>query len=385
MRSLLLLITAAAAAAAAAVRPPLTRDRFAGEDACRSCHSEEARTFRTTAHRLTMQPATRESIVAPFAPSAAEIATSDPQLRYRLEANDRGFFESSIVGPADAARIRTERIEMVIGSGKKGQSYIWSRNDELFQAPLSYWSALNTWAPNPGYTDRSAKFDVPVVPQCLDCHATFFERAAPPVGNRVNRASALLGVTCEKCHGPGAAHVAARRRNPKQAPPVETDVVNPARLARDQKVDLCASCHGGRKLGPPFSFLPGDSVNRTVIRPRETPSRDMSTGPAGSGIDSHGQQATALMSSRCFQQSTMTCETCHTPHATERNLAAFSARCLTCHKVEACGRYARDGRQIVDKCVDCHMPMQSSSLIVAMNGGAAATAQLRSHLIERPR
>jgi hypothetical protein len=160
-------------------------------------------------------------------------------------------------------------------------------------------------------------------------------------------------------------------------------VVNPARLTRDQKVDLCASCHGGQRLGPPFSFLPGDAVKRPPIgagRGMSMP-RGTASPAAALGVDSHGQQATALMNSRCFQASAMTCETCHDPHVETRDAVAKSARCLTCHKIEACGRFARDSRAIASRCVDCHMPLQPSRLIVSTNAAGTVQASLRSHVI----
>ena len=39
--------------------------------------------------------------------------------------------------------------------------------------------------------------------QCFGCHAT-----AAVTGGKLNPASAMPGISCEGCHGPGAAHVA---------------------------------------------------------------------------------------------------------------------------------------------------------------------------------
>jgi hypothetical protein len=77
----------------------------------------------------------------------------------------------------------------------------------------------------------------------------------------------------------------------------------------------------------------------------------------------------------------MTCETCHDPHIEKRDTAATAARCLTCHKIEACGRFAREGRAIAGRCVDCHMPLQPSRLIVSTNAAGTVQASLRSHVI----
>ena len=361
------------------VRPPLARDAFAGVETCRPCHAQHVTIFLATAHARTSQTPSRDAIVAPFTSDQSIVRTSNPELHYELESNADGFFETAVIGPAATARVRRQRIDLVIGSGKKGQTYLWWRGDELFQLPLSYWNESKAWAGNPGVPDRIADFTRPVIARCLDCHATFIE---PTGDNRYKKDSALLGVSCEKCHGPAAAHVAARRANRRGAAALGHDVVNPARLTRDQKVDLCASCHGGQKLGPPFSFLPGDAVTRApIVADRAAASGGTALPMANLGLDSHGQQATALMNSKCFRSSAMTCETCHDPHLVQRDVAAFSARCLTCHKVEACGRFAREGRAIVGRCVDCHMPLQTSRLIVSTNAQGATEARLRTHFI----
>jgi len=74
--------------------------------------------------------------------------------------------------------------------------------------------------------------------------------------------------------------------------------------------------------------------------------------------------------SRCFQSSgTMTCSTCHDEHAPERAAASYSNRCLTCHEPDKCGMYAKLGAPIATNCIDCHMPVQQSKLIVSdVNG-----------------
>src|ERR1019366_2522886 len=52
-------------------------------------------------------------------------------------------------------------------------------------------------------------------------------------------------VGCEKCHGPGSAHV---------QPPSAANIVNPARLDSVHASDVCIQCHSqGRPLTNPIS------------------------------------------------------------------------------------------------------------------------------------
>ena len=60
--------------------------------------------------------------------------------------------------------------------GRKGQTYLyWGKEDQLFQLPVSYWTEVGSWVNSPGYGDRTIEFSRPVVPRCLECHATYFE------------------------------------------------------------------------------------------------------------------------------------------------------------------------------------------------------------------
>ena len=139
---------------------------------CLSCHKDYTH-YQTTAHHLTSRVAAKDSILGKF---DDVLKTSEPELQYRLEARSNGFFQTGILGtPPDAVSI-SQRFDLVIGSGRKGQTYLyWGENDQLFQLPVSYWTALNSWVNSPGYGDRSLDFSRPVLPRCLECHASSFQ------------------------------------------------------------------------------------------------------------------------------------------------------------------------------------------------------------------
>src|SRR5205823_5949509 len=69
---------------------------------------------------------------------------------------------------------------------------------------------------------------------CFDCHTT---GARPSPAGPVLK-GAREGVRCERCHGPGAAHVAAARAGH----PLGTIAV-PGRKSADALVAFCATCH----------------------------------------------------------------------------------------------------------------------------------------------
>ena len=122
-----------------------------------------------------------------------------------MEQKGYDFFQTAVEGADPFMTTRTERFAFVIGSGGKGQTYLFWKGDDLFQLPVSYWSELG-WVNSPGYRDGTANFSRPIIPRCLECHGTYFEQIPPP-SNRYSKTGFTVGITCEKCHGPGREHV----------------------------------------------------------------------------------------------------------------------------------------------------------------------------------
>jgi predicted CXXCH cytochrome family protein len=226
-----------------------------------------------------------------------------PGVYFRMEQRRDGFFQTGSQG----RRSRTERFDLVLGSGRRGQSYLYWRDGLLFQLPVSYHAGTNRWINSPGYEDGKVHFGRAIPPQCLDCHASRFRLETTANGPRY-APDYTLGISCTKCHGEASRH---------------SDVVRPS------GIELCARCHSGS-------------------------AEDIHPEP-----DVHGNQVGLLKSSRCFQKSRwMTCSTCHDVHRVERDLAAHSRRCQLCHPAPA-----RHEEPVRTGCVECHMPLRQSKLI----------------------
>jgi hypothetical protein len=103
--------------------------------------------------------------------------------------------------------------------------------------------------------------------------------------------------------------------------------------------------------------------------------------PANAPVDVHGNQVGALESSKCFTSGKLTCSTCHNVHVTQENADSFSKNCLGCHDIHACGRFKQMGESIRGKCIECHMPIGKSSVLMSESGGELLRAQLRTHRI----
>ena len=344
-----------------------------GDSACLGCHQEKA-TFEQTAHRQTSTLPTRASLQGRFNSGENVLRTANPNLYFRMDSGLAGFYESAVLGRAPDTSMRRERIDIVTGV-RKGQSFLYWRGDRLYQHPVSYWAGVG-WTNSPGYPDGVLNFDRPIRPRCLECHASAFQPVADSsVANRYVPTSAILGITCEVCHGAGQGHVARERSwVPRLRPRA---IVNPARLPRARQVDACALCHSGTAplRTSPFSFVPGQRLEKHY---------DVSNPPPpDTGVaDVHGNQVALLERSACFRASQMTCATCHDVHREQRDVVALSGRCLTCHTVQSCGLFPSHGNQLVGRCVDCHMPLQASRILVSNSLGRQLRPQVRTHWIK---
>jgi hypothetical protein len=356
----------------------LGRVGFVGDEVCGSCHQDKFQTFQLTAHHRTSQVPSAQSIAGKFTPPENSMKTIDPGLSFRMEARDGRFYQTAVFGEPPHVKDHAEAFGLVIGSGRKGQTYLYWKGDQLFELPVSYWIELRRWVNSPGYLDGTANFDRPVIPRCVECHATYFEPLTPsPLGNRYDQADFVLGISCERCHGPGQEHVSRHRAAATASTkPVTDAIVNPAKLPRERQIDVCAQCHGGlgEEIAPAFSFRPGESLDAFIKLQRPAPDAK---------VDVHGNQVALLARSRCFQSSgTMTCSTCHDEHAPERTAASYSSHCFACHQPEKCGMYVKLGSQIANNCIDCHMPVQKSNLIVSDVNGTDMRAKVRNHWIK---
>jgi Cytochrome c554 and c-prime len=351
---------------------PRHRPGYVGDQVCQECHKEKAASYFATAHHSTSRNPTSLSVLGDFRPKFNQLHSGSPVLHYEMTRKPSGFYESSVIQISPTQEIRqTERIDLAVGSGRRGQTYLFWKGDQLFELPVTYWTASKSWVNSPGYPDDVPRFDRPVVPRCLECHSSSF--VVKGTVNEYQRDSLVLGIQCEVCHGPGREHAAMRRRHTSAAK--ENDaVIDIAALPRDRQLDLCALCHAGagQSLAPALSFKPGDRLADDIAI----------SDPANNAPDVHGNQVELLKMSKCWRSSEkLTCTTCHDVHKPQRNAASFSRVCLECHQTKSCGLYPKRGEALGRDCVDCHMPVQQSQKLVSYTNGHELRARVRNHRI----
>jgi hypothetical protein len=290
-----------------------------------------------------------------------------------MDEDSAGFTQTAVLRHGHDSTTRTERVAYVSGI-RKGQSYLYWAGNRLYQLPVSYWASLGKWINSPGYIDGSMNFDRGISPRCFECHSTWIQQVMDPgASNRYDTTGAILGITCERCHAAGQEHVARERSvlHAMKGPAI----VNPARLSRQRQMDACAQCHGGlgQPIAPVFSYVAGKPLERYL---------SLDVLPASATVDVHGNQVALLTRSRCYRESQMTCITCHDVHTTQRDPKELSGRCLACHQEQSCKLFPKEGHALKGRCVDCHMPLQESNLIVSGLEGSEKRALVRTHWIK---
>jgi hypothetical protein len=354
--------------------------QFAGSATCGSCHKAIYEMHLSTAHFHTSEQARAENIKGSFEPGKNSVSfTSGGTVA--MEKKEDGFYQTVYI---NGVRKKSQRFDLIFGSGTKGQSYAAWIGNHLVQLPITYFTSAEQWSNSPGYPNKISLNRI-ITSRCLECHATYAKIISDPAveAEEYNKSTMILGVTCEKCHGPAAQHVAYQTQHPADS--AAKFIINPAGFNRTQSLDMCALCHGGRlqKTKLSFSFTAGDKLSDFFVIDSTPGNADL--------IDVHGNQYGLLAASKCFRKSqTLTCMTCHSPHANEKgNAAIFSRRCMNCHSNKQggavlCTLTATLGTAINSQCTNCHMPEQPSRAIaVILQGTDTLTpAFMHTHLIK---
>jgi Cytochrome c554 and c-prime len=341
----------------------LSDSLYAGSLSCKTCHKAIYNKFINTAHDLTSRPAAGEFIKGSF-DSGQNHFTYNKFMEVILEKKDSVFFQTAYISGTE---FRKEPIDIVIGSGRKGQTYLYWKENILYQLPVSYYRPSHSWCNSPGYPKNMIRFDRVTTARCIECHGSFAV-AEDGIDNDTNsdnnityfdKSSIVYGVNCERCHGPSANHVIFHTAHPEEKK--AKYILTKTGLSRQQKLDVCALCHSGIRIPikPPFSFAAGDKLIDYSLPKYNADSLAL--------LDVHGNQYGLLASSKCFKSSEMNCSSCHNVHQTEINQpAVYSAKCMNCHNKASnneCTIKPEPGLVISNNCIDCHMPALPSKAI----------------------
>lgn len=298
---------------------------WADEMSCIACH-DQGKTFWDTGHARTLHRVHEPVSVAllrtlqdsPAVQKEGTAVSFDGQ-RVSVRSDDDGFSSEAQLG-------------WCFGSGNHARTWVGTLSDshgvtDLLEFRWSWYRETEGFDLTPGqlekpapgyYTRLGLLFDHPKARRCFGCHASFL----PLDSGRIDETHIRAGVTCQRCHGPRAEHVATQGT-------VQDGFWS--RAGQHESVKRCAECHRSAEEQDPATIRPD---NPEIAR----------------------FQPIGLTQSACFLRSSMTCVTCHDPH---RPLEAQDStgiwQCTQCHDPRR-EDHPHCQAGYVDDCLRCHMP-----------------------------
>ena len=285
-----------------------------------------------------------------FTPGKGRFTSSDRALRFEMIRSGRNFLQIVEKAGGTGEPPATARIDLVYGANKADEVFFTWKDDRIHELMAVWLHPLQRWAHTSYDPHGSGLFARETTTRCLECHNTWISHV-PGTTNEYKPNDAVLGVTCERCHGPARDHVEFHQLHPDTK--TGHAVLLPGRLTRERRIEVCTQCHGNavKPRGPAFSYRPGEPLEahfRTAVT--QHPEQDHVA-----------NQIKYLRQSKCFQKSdSLTCVSCHDPHRPHdaANPAAARQACLQCHKPEACTDRPKLPDAVRDDCIGCHMPQR---------------------------
>jgi len=311
---------------------PLAADQLrasngrADESRCIECHSE-AGTFRDTGHANTLSTARTGESVELLRTLNGAVAPQDEGTGISIR---RGKPFVTFDSPSGAGKLP---LDWCFGSGRHARTWVATMADsqgatDLLEFRWSWYASIDGFDITPGQPDQhfgtylgpcGVFYDHPKARRCFACHSTYL----PIDDGRLRFEEIHPGVTCQRCHGPRADHVASEGE-------IGDDFWQTA--TAEEAVNRCAQCH--RRA---------DEVEVDEIR-------------ADNALLARFQPV-GLVQSACFKASgTLTCTTCHDPHRPlEMQDSLGKWQCVQCHDPSEPAHTLCAAGQQAD-CLRCHMP-----------------------------
>jgi hypothetical protein len=317
------------------------RSMYVGARVCRDCHPGEAAQHSRSGHARALRPAA-ESALARWLNGRRVADPEWPGVAWSYSLSDGQL----VIERTGEGRSQHYRADFAFGSGHHATTLVTLVDPDpmhpvLLEHRLTYFVSTGSVGvtpgqrrvhPSPGTTPEGSTLIAAKAIRCFWCHSTRTS-ASDARESTLDPATMIPNVSCERCHGPGHAHVAAARRG------AENDelamVLGPGRWTAEDQMRLCGQCHHHPATERAELIRPD---NPAIIR----------------------FQPVGLMQSRCYTriQGGVSCVTCHNPHArTSTDRIAYETACLGCHQVggrAACPVSPRTG------CIDCHMPKRET-------------------------
>ena len=373
MRAAALLGLALVAAPLRAAGPP----GYVGRQSCAGCHARETAAHAGSHHDLAMQPATAQTVLGAF---------DGRQLTYN-------GITSTFLRKGDAYVVRTDGPDGALHDYPVAYTFgVAPLQQYLVELPDGRLQALSLcWDTRPAaaggqrwfhlYPDEKVDFRDPLhwtAPaqnwnyMCAACHSTGLRRNYDATARRFDTQWAEIDVSCEACHGPGAAHAAWAAKpegeraadttmgltvdlSPRGGTWVLADGAPIASLSAPRsgraQLDTCGRCHARAA-----QIAEEDPRGQALAQTHLVAGIDEDLYHADGQIHGEVYEYGSFLQSRMFAAGVV-CSDCHDPHS-GRLRAEGNALCATCHRATVYDTPAHHHHAAgtdAARCTSCHM------------------------------
>ncbi len=348
---------------------------YVNDRTCSHCHAEIYRSFQSVAMAKSFYRPTSRAPIEDF--DNNHFFHPPSQRHYELSVRDGEYwFRRWQVDDAGEPINEFEtKVDWVLGSGNHVRTYLYqNESGELYQLPLGWYSQEGKWEMQPGYeAARHLGVSRQIRRPCMFCHNAYPD---VPKGSdqhlEPHRFPKDLpeGIGCQRCHGPGDAHVRTLLSGVADLEKIRSSIVNPGKLSPQRRDDVCFECHMlpavavtpiRRFERADYSFRPGQDLAEYMV---VYDIRESGKDPGERFEINHHPYR--LRQSRCYAESggELSCLTCHDPHRKippEQRAEHYRSKCLGCHQESSHPppADAEDGvesRMGLTDCAGCHMP-----------------------------
>ena len=365
---------------------------YADPKSCAQCHIAETATYATTGMaRAFYRPQTKDTVEIPVKERQFFHAASGTY--YSMTEHGGKYFQRRWQQGFDGKPDNVEelQIDYIMGSGNHVRTYLHREEDgTLIELPLAWYAELGGhWGMNPGYDNSHPMTRRPIAYECMFCHNAYPE--IPAMTHRDISANPVYndllpeGIDCQRCHGPGAAHVKEAQSPNASILQIRALILNPARLRNERKMEVCEQCHletTSRSLPDRIRHYDQQPFSYKANQPLASFNSYFSQDPEHGHTDNFEivNAPYRLKQSQCYLKSegTLTCETCHNPHDLHKgpeSASYYASICMKCHGARLPVQVAIHKHPASNDCVSCHMPKRRTEDVVH--------AIMTDHLIQR--
>ncbi|WP_428925093.1 multiheme c-type cytochrome [Marinibacterium sp. SX1] len=338
---------------------------YVGSETCVDCHQDIAEAWAGSHHALAWTPPTEANVLADFDGTRFELG--DMSVDFRLSGGVHGLTVTETDGS-----VTDYQVHSVIGVAPLQQYLLETEPGRLQSFDVVWDVEKGEWFhlyPDQNYPpDDGLHWSGPYKTwnaRCAECHATGYRKNYGQQTGRYRSTQAEIGVGCESCHGPGAAHLAwTEGQDVTEAGLDEYGFSMSFDMAeRDAYVGQCAGCHSRREPMGDGNPLPGtayhDAYTLSLLR-------EGLYEPDGQILDEVYVYGSFLQS-RMYARG-VGCGNCHDPHGAEL-LIEGNGLCTQCHSpvgndafptlrkadYDTPEHHFHDAGSAGAQCVSCHM------------------------------